>query len=337
MLALLLPDAYLLRPGSIVSHELLSSPLAFLRDWRTVLVQATPLTAVVLFELLLLALLGRPWLWLLLHLPFLLWLPGELFYLHHYGTPTSAHVFAIMGETNHDEISGYLGKRIWLELAGAVLWLAFLLGSLRFFYRHVAPWRHRTRLWTLLAIGLSLAVTLLAYKRASDEAVAGAAKLQSGCAGEFCGYTALSPFFHVFIDSYPFGVPVRLYDYHMQRRMLAHYAAILKNEDPGLRRTPGLDEQAEVYVVVIGESARADHWQLFGYARETTPLLSRRDNLLAFGDAVSVTPATRTSVPILLSGASIDDIAAFRFRPSWISAFKAADRMKSGIHGADPG
>ncbi|HET8883202.1 MAG TPA: phosphoethanolamine transferase, partial [Solimonas sp.] len=275
-----------------------------------------------LAELFMLALLGRPWLWLLLNLPFLIWLPGELFYLWHYGTPTSAHIFAIIAETNRDEITGVLGAGSLAWIGGGVLWAASLAGLVVFLFRKLAPWRQRARAWTALVLGLGLAMTLLAYQRA---AAATAASVEPAvCSGRFCGGAASPSFSDLFIDSYPFGLPLRLYDYSEQRRLLAHDAAALKRANPGLVRDPALAAVAETYVVVIGESARADHWSLFGYARPTTPLLERRDHLLAFGDAVSVTPATRTAVPVLLSGGSVDDIAAFRFRPSWINAFKAA-------------
>ncbi|NGY05281.1 phosphoethanolamine transferase [Solimonas terrae] len=315
----LLPNAYLFRAAGLSLAET-HNPLSAL---LLALARASPFPAVLLAELLVLALLGRPWLWLLLNLPFLIWLPGELSYLWRYGTPTSAHVFAIIGETNRDEVTGMLGSVVWLCLLGLALWTLALLAVLYFFFR-LAPWRHRTRLWTALALGSSLAMTLLVYKRASDAAAAATQESAGSCTGEFCAYTALSPFFYVFVDSYPFGLPVRLYDYVTQRRMLAHYAAVLKDASLGLGRDQALAAQAETYVVVIGESARADHWSLFGYGRPTTPLLDHRDHLLAFGDAVSVTPATRTAVPILLSGASVEDVDAFRFKPSWINAFKAA-------------
>lgn len=324
LIALLCPNLYLLSAGGVAAlHDSGEAP-GLLASWVAELVHATPFPAVVLAELFLLALLGRPWLWLLLNLPFLIWLPGELFYLWHYGTPTSAHILAIIGETNRDEITGVLGAGSVVWIGGGVLWALSQIGLVVFFFRKVAPWRHRTRVWTVLALGLCLAMTLLAYKRASDAAVAATPEPATACAGEFCGYTALSPFFYVFTNSYPFGLPVRLYDYYQQRRMLAHYATALKGVSLGLHRDPALAATAETYIVVIGESARADHWSLFGYDRPTTPLLERREHLLAFGDAVSVTPATRTAVPILLSGAGIDDIAAFRFKPSWINAFKSA-------------
>ena len=34
-------------------------------------------------------------------------------------------------------------------------------------------------------------------------------------------------------------------------------------------------EKREVYVMVVGETSRALNWQLYGYERETNPLLSR--------------------------------------------------------------
>lgn len=336
LLALLWPNGILLHTGHAAGTSLLADPAGFAAAWRDVLVQSTPLPAVVLFELTLLALLARPWLWLLLHLPVLLWLPLELFYLRHYGAPTSTHVLAILGETNRDEIRGYLGALLWLMPLAALLWLLALLATLRFFYRSVAPWRHRTRLWVLLVLLPCTAGTLLTYKHLSDVA-ARDRSAPLACPAGLCSY---SPFLYVFVDSYPFGLPLRLYDYASQKTLLARYSAELQKARLSLPREPALADQPETYVVVIGESSRADRWQLYGYSRATTPRLSRRQDLLVFADDVSVTAATRTSVPILLSGASIEDVGAFHFKASWINAFKAAGfhvswlstQMPVGIH-----
>lgn len=61
------------------------------------------------------------------------------------------------------------------------------------------------------------------------------------------------------------------------------------------------DSISELYVLVIGETSRADHWELFGYGRETNPLLSRRNNLYCFGKSLSESNTTFKSVPLLLS------------------------------------
>ncbi len=61
------------------------------------------------------------------------------------------------------------------------------------------------------------------------------------------------------------------------------------------------DSVSEVYVLVIGETSRADHWGLNGYGRETTPLLKKRSNLYSFRKAMSESNTTHKSVPLMLS------------------------------------
>lgn len=61
------------------------------------------------------------------------------------------------------------------------------------------------------------------------------------------------------------------------------------------------DSLPEVYVLVVGETCRADNWQLLGYDRPTNPRLSRRDDLVAFSKVLSESNTTHKSVPLLLS------------------------------------
>lgn len=60
-------------------------------------------------------------------------------------------------------------------------------------------------------------------------------------------------------------------------------------------------EEREVYVLVVGETCRADNWQLLGYDRATNPLLSRREGVLAFPKVLSESNTTHKSVPLMLS------------------------------------
>ena len=53
-------------------------------------------------------------------------------------------------------------------------------------------------------------------------------------------------------------------------------------------------------VIVVGETARADHFGLNGYSRNTTPMLSRRD-ILNFDSVSSCGTATAVSVPCMFS------------------------------------
>lgn len=61
------------------------------------------------------------------------------------------------------------------------------------------------------------------------------------------------------------------------------------------------DNHKTVVVLVIGESARAQNFSLYGYPRQTNPLLSKTDNLVALQNATSCASYTTASVKCILS------------------------------------
>lgn len=61
------------------------------------------------------------------------------------------------------------------------------------------------------------------------------------------------------------------------------------------------DSLPEVYILVIGETCRADNWQLLGYGRPTNPRLAQRSDIIAFSHVLSESNTTHKSVPLLLS------------------------------------
>ena len=63
----------------------------------------------------------------------------------------------------------------------------------------------------------------------------------------------------------------------------------------------------EVYVYIIGEASRAMNWQLYGYGRETNPLLSQEEGLVVFLDVLTQSNTTHKSVPLILSSVATDE------------------------------
>ncbi len=59
-------------------------------------------------------------------------------------------------------------------------------------------------------------------------------------------------------------------------------------------------DNREIYVLVVGEAGRAGNWSLWGYERETNPLLSQTEGLVLYQDAISQAFATHKSVPLIL-------------------------------------
>lgn len=65
-----------------------------------------------------------------------------------------------------------------------------------------------------------------------------------------------------------------------------------------------LNDAPQYFILVIGESARADHFGINGYARATTPKLSSLDNVYSFTNVTSYAATTRQSVPIMITRAT---------------------------------
>ena len=83
-------------------------------------------------------------------------------------------------------------------------------------------------------------------------------------------------------------------------------------------------EEREVYVMVIGETSRALNWQLYGYERETNPLLSQQTGLIAFPKVLTESNTTHKSVPMLMSDVNACNYDSIYHQKGIITAFKEA-------------
>lgn len=80
----------------------------------------------------------------------------------------------------------------------------------------------------------------------------------------------------------------------------------------------------EVYVMVVGETARAHNFSLYGYPRNTNPLLSKTPGIKAFLNVTTQSNTTHKSVPMLLSAASAEDFERLFHEKGILAAFKEA-------------
>ena len=101
--------------------------------------------------------------------------------------------------------------------------------------------------------------------------------------------------------------------------------------------------QREIYVVIIGESARYDRWQINGYDRQTSPRLAARTNLITYSDVVAGAHYTWVSVPQIITRATPNNydlqyreksiLVAFQeagFKTVWLSNQSDQDIFWSG-------
>lgn len=125
------------------------------------------------------------------------------------------------------------------------------------------------------------------------------------------------------IDLYPANVVYNIILAGERTYMTEHYAETSKGFSFKAKSTIDKDTR-EVYVMVIGETARACDFQIYGYKRNTTPFLSKEKNIVAFTNVLSQSNTTHKSVPMLMSAASAVDYGRIYKEKGIIEAFKEA-------------
>lgn len=90
--------------------------------------------------------------------------------------------------------------------------------------------------------------------------------------------------------------------YVRKQKLTAPVVAEPFGEDAHRRTRMAAQTSTRLFVVAVGETARADHFSLNGYARETNPELAKIDGLVNFADATSCGTDTAQSVPCMFSG-----------------------------------
>ncbi|TBN05624.1 hypothetical protein EYD45_04945 [Hyunsoonleella flava] len=85
----------------------------------------------------------------------------------------------------------------------------------------------------------------------------------------------------------PYLITRAISGYITETNRLGNYKDNKKGSFQNVRRVSKKDEE-EVYVVLIGESTNRDHLQIYGYHRETTPNLKKREaELLIYDNVIS--------------------------------------------------
>ncbi|MBX6360604.1 MAG: phosphoethanolamine transferase [Acidobacterium ailaaui] len=140
------------------------------------------------------------------------------------------------------------------------------------------------------------------------------------------GFTnPLESFKNEFEYKYPGYVFAAFHQYYFHSKLLRRYKIetknfyfhpyFLNNKDTSFRK---------VYVFLIGESSRYDHWHINGYVRNTSTHLDTTRNLLSFHNVCAAGGLTEYSVPLLLCGLTPFHFIDHMKRKSLVSLFKEA-------------
>ena len=140
------------------------------------------------------------------------------------------------------------------------------------------------------------------------------------------GAYILNPSFRVLNNIFPLNVSYNLCLAVERSWISAHYQDNVADFRFDAVSTHPADS-AEVYVMVIGETARSDNFSLYGYHRDTNPKLStlaKDSSLIVFRKVWSESNTTHKSVPMLLTAATAEDYSVLYRQKGVITAFKEA-------------
>ena len=125
-------------------------------------------------------------------------------------------------------------------------------------------------------------------------------------------------------DLYPVNVCYNIYLAFDRTVKTGNYSETSKDFTYASSAVHPSDER-EIYILVIGETARAENWEILGYERPTNPKLSKRADLFAAPNAYSESNTTHKSVPMLLSPVDATNFNSEIYHvKSLVTAFKEA-------------
>lgn len=255
--------------------------------------------------------------------------PAEAFYFSRFGLPSGAHLYGVIAETTWDETHALMGA--WLAPLGVLSLLFFALVALasRTVWLADLRWQHRSRWWVLTAAGLLGA--FVAFGQRLVFAATGASDIDTTIESqhylEHRMTGAHSGLLAELETTFPWGMPIRAQRYFEHRNALALHLGRSQDFRFDVRWVRPAQAIPQVHVLVIGETARADRWSLFGHTRNTTPELLRRERaaeLATFHDTASASSATRESVPLMLTRRPAAEPLKPMGEPSVLTAFAQA-------------
>ncbi len=153
--------------------------------------------------------------------------------------------------------------------------------------------------------------------------ICGSAVTFAGLVSLFSSYVSDADY-RAQLDLYPANVVYNIWLAAERTSKTAHYAETSHDFSFNAHQDSVFGVERQVYVMVIGETARAAEFSVYGYNRPTTPLLSTEKGLVAFSNVMSQSNTTHKSVPMLLSAASATDYDRIYKEKGIIEAFREA-------------
>lgn len=269
-----------------------------------------------LFSLLFLVLplaIVRPVVFGYISIPFLILVPFELIHILNYDGYTTLAAFTSSMETNYNEATEFVHSyRHYLYLSYPVV-----VASIAAFFINVKrSYKLNVLAKTVIAIGFTAVIALFTVKNVYDLYARG---------DKHITHNLNSMYSRLLNQSYPYSYLLKAYKYTVQHNALMKSLEAKKDFLFGASFDSDTVKQTKpVVVLVIGETSRANNWQLSGYHRETNPKLMKRDNLFYYSNTISAATHTSQTIQLVLSRATPRNLDPVYTEKSIVSAFGEA-------------
>lgn len=127
-----------------------------------------------------------------------------------------------------------------------------------------------------------------------------------------------------FLTTYPFSTANAIHEAFDIRSQVRGRNDLMSKMEVKQAELEIPSNKSEIHMLVVGESARRDSFGLYGYERETTPLLKRTPGVMAFQDVTAMATITLLAVPSILTPTPPGNILATTREPSVLSAYRKA-------------
>lgn len=232
--------------------------------------------------------------------------------ISHFKAPSSEETVATIFLTNYYEITELIKGNIIGFIAALGLFLTTLLISFKINRDYFLS--RKTKKYILI---FSLGILAILYTRN----VIAAIKLNDNSKEVFglANYSLKVQMNKVF----PLDVVMKLNKAYDGIQKKKNYKNAIKDFKFSALKKDTLLEQ-EIYVLVIGETARKHNFSLYGYDRKTSPNLDTISNILPFSNVNSNANLTSLSIPFILTRATPNNPEIKFIEPAVINAFKEA-------------
>ncbi len=222
-----------------------------------------------------------------------------LLFLYH-GSIIAIDMFMNVVTTNPAEVSELLNSLTDAMATVILMYLPIIIWAIYRLFRQQAASQRMLHICRTAGLTILLAGTLTA-----------------------CACYASSPSYRITRQLFPVNVCHNMISTVERMDKIAKYHQTSAGFTYGASSTHPKD-QKEIYVMVIGETSRADNFGMAGYQRNTTPVLQQLDNVMLYGKTLSESNTTHKSVPMLLSTLTAENFDSIYFWKSTITAFKEA-------------